>query len=89
MGDTIIFLSQGKQRDEPEEKRLEELEGRSAALKGILVACFGYQGFSNAMFGRIECYEATNTFASEILVTAKQRLEASGWRVVNDIVDSI
>jgi DNA polymerase I len=45
------------QRDDPDEDRLAELEGRSGALKWILVACFGYQGFSNAKFGRIECHE--------------------------------
>ncbi|MES3160291.1 MAG: type B DNA-directed DNA polymerase, partial [Halorubrum sp.] len=77
------------ERDDPDEDRLAELEGRSGALKWILVACFGYQGFSNAKFGRIECHEAINAFAREILLTAKQRLEAGGWRVVHGIVDSI
>jgi len=78
-----------KQHDEPDKDRLKELEGRSGALKWILVACFGYQGFSNAKFGRIECHEAINAFAREILLTAKQQLEAGGWRVVHGIVDSI
>jgi len=78
-----------QQRDVPDQERLEELEGRSGALKWILVGCFGYQGFSNAKFGRIECHEAINVFAREILLTAKQRLEAGGWRVVHGIVDSI
>ncbi|WP_435186885.1 type B DNA-directed DNA polymerase [Halobellus sp. EA9] len=78
-----------KDRDDPDGDRLAELEGRSGALKWILVACFGYQGFSNAKFGRIECHEAINAFAREILLTAKQRLEAGGWRVVHGIVDSI
>jgi DNA polymerase I len=78
-----------EQRDDPDQERLAELEGRSGALKWILVACFGYQGFSNAKFGRIECHEAINAFAREILLTAKQRLEAGGWRVVHGIVDSI
>ena len=78
-----------EQRDNPDEERLDELEGRSGALKWILVACFGYQGFNNAKFGRIECHEAINAFAREILLTAKQRLEAGGWRVVHGIVDSI
>ena len=78
-----------KEREDPDEDRLAELEGRSGALKWILVACFGYQGFSNAKFGRIECHEAINAFAREILLTAKQRLEAGGWRVVHGIVDSI
>jgi DNA polymerase I len=78
-----------QQQDELDQERLAELEGRSGALKWILVACFGYQGFSNAKFGRIECHEAINAFAREILLTAKQQLEAGGWRVVHGIVDSI
>ena len=76
-------------RDDPDDDRLAELEGRSGALKWILVACFGYQGFSNAKFGRVECHEAINAFSREILLEAKQRLEAGGWRVVHGIVDSI
>jgi DNA polymerase I len=82
-------LRREKQRDAPDEARLDALDGRSGALKWILVACFGYQGFNNAKFGRIECHEAINAFAREILLTAKQRLEAGGWRVVHGIVDSI
>ncbi|AAV44711.1 DNA polymerase B2 exonuclease domain (plasmid) [Haloarcula marismortui ATCC 43049] len=78
-----------QERDDPDKERLDELEGRSGALKWILVACFGYQGFNNAKYGRIECHEAINAFAREILLTAKQRLEAAGWRVVHGIVDSI
>ena len=78
-----------KKRDDPDEDRLAELEGRSGALKWILVACFGYQGFSTAKFGRIECHEAINAFAREILLTAKQQLEEGGWCVVHGIVDSI
>ncbi len=87
--DIKAAIRREQQRDDPDEERLEELEGRSDALKWILVACFGYQGFSNAKFGRIECHEAINAFAREILLTAKQRLEAGGWRVVHGIVDSI
>ncbi|WP_436909012.1 type B DNA-directed DNA polymerase [Halosimplex marinum] len=75
--------------DDPDKDRLSALEGRSDALKWILVACFGYQGFANAKFGRIECHEAINAFAREILLDAKQRLEAGGWEVVHGIVDSI
>ncbi|WP_336325186.1 type B DNA-directed DNA polymerase [Halovenus sp. HT40] len=65
------------------------LQGQSDALKWILVSCFGYQGFSNAKFGRIECHEAINTYAREILLDAKTHLEEAGWRVVHGIVDSL
>ncbi|SDM99041.1 DNA polymerase I [Halogranum gelatinilyticum] len=70
-------------------ERAAELEGQSSAIKWILVSCFGYQGFSNAKFGRIECHEAINAFAREILLDTKQTLEAHGWRVVHGIVDSV
>lgn len=68
---------------------LERLEAASSAFKWILVSCFGYQGCSNAKFGRIECHEAINSFAHEILLDAKVALEDAGWRVVHGIVDSI
>ena len=64
-----------KDRDDPDEDRLAELAGQSGALNWILVACFGYQGFSNAKFGRIKCHEAINAFAREILLTAN-----NGWK---------
>jgi len=67
----------------------EALEGAASAIKWILVSCFGYQGFSNAKFGRIECHEAINAFAREILLDAKATLERHGWRVVHGIVDSL
>ena len=65
------------------------LDGQVSALKWILVSCFGYQGFSNAKFGRIEVHEAINAYARDVLLTAKRRLEANGWRVLHGIVDSI
>ncbi|SDY35263.1 type B DNA-directed DNA polymerase [Halobellus clavatus] len=82
-------IDRERARADPDADRLRELGGRSDALKWILVACFGYQGFSNAKFGRIECHEAINAYAREILLTAKERLEAGGWRVLHGIVDSI
>ena len=73
--------------DDPE--RRAALDRRVEALKWILVACFGYQGFSNAKFGRIECHEAINAYAREILLDAKAAFEAGGWRVRHGIVDSL
>ncbi|MFC6751937.1 type B DNA-directed DNA polymerase [Halorubrum tibetense] len=67
----------------------DRLDSASSAIKWILVSCFGYQGFSNAKFGRIECHEAINAFARDILLNAKTALEDAGWRVVHGIVDSI
>ena len=63
--------------------------GKSGAIKWILVSCFGYQGYRNAKFGRIECHEAINAYARDVLLTAKERFEAGGWRAVHGIVDSL
>ncbi|MFB6294622.1 MAG: DNA polymerase domain-containing protein, partial [Candidatus Nanohaloarchaea archaeon] len=52
-------------------------------------ACFGYQGFSNAKFGRIECHEAINAYGREILLEAKEMFEDAGYRVLHGIIDSI
>jgi DNA polymerase I len=73
--------------EDPDRRR--ELRARSDALKWVLVSCFGYQGYRNAKFGRIECHEAINAFAREILLDAKAALEAGGWRIVHGIVDSL
>ena len=73
--------------EDPERRTV--LEGQSAAIKWILVSCFGYQGFSNAKFGRIECHETINAYAREILLDAKATLEANGWEVLHGIVDSL
>ena len=67
----------------------ERLEAASSAIKWILVSCFGYQGFSNAKYGRIECHEAINAYAREILLNAKAALENAGWCVLHGIVDSL
>ncbi|MFC6766410.1 DNA polymerase domain-containing protein [Natrinema soli] len=61
----------------------------SGAIKWVLVSCFGYQGYRNAKFGRIECHEAINAYAREIALRAKRRLEDAGWRIVHGIVDSL
>ncbi|MFC5973073.1 type B DNA-directed DNA polymerase [Halomarina salina] len=64
-------------------------EGISSAIKWILVSCFGYQGFSNARYGRIEAHEAINAYAREILLDTKATLESHGWHVRHGIVDSL
>ncbi|MFC7249474.1 type B DNA-directed DNA polymerase [Halomicroarcula sp. GCM10025324] len=74
---------------DPDSVEADGLEARSGALKWILVTCFGYQGYRNSKFGRIECHEAINAHAREMLLDAKDTLEAGGWRVLHGIVDSL
>jgi DNA polymerase I len=69
--------------------RREALDNTAEAIKWILVSCFGYQGYRNAKFGRIEAHEAINAHARELLLDAKATAEAGGWELVHGIVDSI
>jgi DNA polymerase elongation subunit (family B) len=63
--------------------------GRDTILKWTLVTSFGYQGYKNARFGRIECHEAINAYARDILVHTMEIAENHGYEVVHGIVDSV
>jgi DNA polymerase I len=41
---------------------------RQAALKWILVTCFGYLGYRNARFGRVDAHMAVCAFARDTLL---------------------
>lgn len=62
---------------------------RQNTLKWILVTCFGYLGFKNARFGRIEAHESVTAFGRELLLRAKDQAEQMGFRFLHGIVDSI
>ncbi len=59
------------------------------SLKWLLVCCFGYTGYKNARFGKIEAHEAINALAREKLLVAKETAEARGYRVLHALVDSL
>lgn len=58
-------------------------------LKWILVTCFGYQGYRNARFGRIEAHEAINAYARQSLLVSGEIMQKHGFEIVAGIVDSI
>jgi DNA polymerase-2 len=62
---------------------------RQAALKWILVCSFGYLGFKNARFGKIDAHIATCAYSREILKKAVAIAESRGFRRIHGIVDSI
>ena len=62
---------------------------RQAALKWILVCSFGYLGFKNARFGKIDAHIATCTFAREALGKARKIAASNGFNMVHGIVDSM
>jgi DNA polymerase-2 len=62
---------------------------RQTALKWMLVTCFGYLGYKNARFGRIEAHEAVTALGREKLLQAKEIAERRGFELVHAIVDSL
>lgn len=57
---------------------------------GIFTAnSFGYLGYRNARFGRIEAHEAVTAFSREMLLQAKEVAEARGYRMLHALVDSM
>ncbi|MBS7623847.1 hypothetical protein KEJ39_09310 [Candidatus Bathyarchaeota archaeon] len=64
-------------------------EKRQAALKWILVTAFGYLGFKNARFGKIDAHIATCAFSRETLQKTVRIAEMMGFSLVHAIVDSV
>lgn len=74
-------------------KRKEELkkvdEERAEAIKWMLVASFGYLGYRNSKFGKIEAYELVTYFARKTLRQAVELAEEMGLEVLHGLIDSI
>ncbi|HAY21058.1 MAG TPA: hypothetical protein DCY27_02610 [Desulfobacterales bacterium] len=64
-------------------------QARQIALKWILVTCFGYLGYKNARFGRIEAHEAVTAFGRDKLLAAKEICEATGYEVLHGLTDCL
>ena len=59
------------------------------ALKWVLVVSFGYLGFKNARFGKIEAHQTVCAFAREFLLRSAEIAKNHGCKVVHGIVDSM
>jgi DNA polymerase-2 len=53
------------------------------------VTCFGYLGYKNARFGRIEAHEAVTAYGREALLRAKEAAEDMGFTVLHLYVDGL
>jgi len=62
---------------------------RQNALKWMLVSCFGYLGYKNARFGKIEAHESVNAFSRDAILTAKELAERRGFRMLHAIIDCV
>ena len=76
-------------KSSPDSNKAAIYDARQTALKWMLVTCFGYQGFKNARFGRIEAHEAINAFGRDRLLMAKELAESQGYEVLHALVDSV
>jgi DNA polymerase-2 len=64
-------------------------KARASAHKWLLVTCFGYLGYKNARFGRIEAHEAVTAYGREALLRAKEAAEDLGYTVLHMYVDGL
>ncbi|MGB7623224.1 MAG: DNA polymerase domain-containing protein [Terriglobia bacterium] len=62
---------------------------KQTALKWVLVTCFGYLGYKNARFGRIEAHESTTAYGREILLLAKEVAERAGYHMLHALTDAL
>jgi DNA polymerase-2 len=62
---------------------------RQNALKWMLVTCFGYLGYKNARFGRIEAHEAVTAYGRDKLLAAKEISETAGFQVLHALTDCL
>jgi DNA polymerase elongation subunit (family B) len=67
----------------------EPLHGFALANGVLTHNCFGYTGYKNARFGRIECHESINAYGREILLQTSEMAEAHGFEILHGIVDSL
>ncbi|MBL0057925.1 MAG: hypothetical protein IPP35_02135 [Elusimicrobia bacterium] len=64
-------------------------KARADAHKWSLVTSFGYLGFKNARFGKIEAHESVTAWGRETLLRAKDFVEERGFHVLHANVDCV
>jgi DNA polymerase I len=63
--------------------------GMDGILKWMLVTCFGYTGYKNARFGRIEVHEQITLKATRLLQECISLVEQQNGRVLHAIIDCL
>ncbi len=62
---------------------------RNKALKWMLLTSFGYTGYKNAKFGKIEIHEKITGTGRKILAEAIRIAHENGFEILHGIVDSL
>ncbi len=78
-----------KRKKETTGELSESYNAKQSSLKWMLVTSFGYLGYRNAKFGRLESHESVTAFGREKLLTAKEVSEEYGYLLVHAITDSV
>lgn len=65
------------------------LAGMDGILKWMLVTCFGYTGYKNARFGRIEVHERITLESTRILKDCIAMVRERGGDVIHAIIDCL
>jgi len=79
----VVYKRLGKKRGGENSKE------RSDILKWLLVCSFGYMGYRNARYGKIECHESITAYGREILLKSAEIADQHGFEVLHGIVDSL
>ena len=83
-------LTYKRLREETQDPKLKEVyDKRQAALKWILVTCFGYLGYKNAKFGTVDGHIGVCAFGRDAFLKAARMAESRGFEVIHGIVDSL
>jgi len=83
-------LTYKRLKEEASDARLKEVyDKRQAALKWILVTCFGYLGYRNAKFGTVDGHIGVCAFGREAFLRTARLVEKRGFTIIHGIVDSL
>jgi DNA polymerase, archaea type len=82
-------LAYKRRKENAEGEDRKRYDGRQGVLKWLGVTSFGYLGFNNAKFGRIDAHIAVCAWDRRILVDAMRVAEKRGFQVIHGIVDSL
>jgi DNA polymerase-2 len=78
-----------KKRVQLKKRKLAVDKARILAQKNLLIVSFGYAGYVNARFGKIEIHETITSESREGILLAKESAEALGFEVLHIYVDGI
>jgi len=82
-------LLKERQKEATEPEAREVFRKRQTALKWLLVVSFGFLGYRNARFGRIEAHEAVTAWGREKLLSAKEIAERDRFVFLHGLTDAI